>query len=115
MCDLSLGLAAAAPGSAACRSSKHERKHGPEPFTPESADALVAAVEAMGVGDPADEGTSVGPVINRHARDEVVDAAASVSGDGARVATGGRAPDGVGAFVSGQRWPISSTDRTSPR
>jgi acyl-CoA reductase-like NAD-dependent aldehyde dehydrogenase len=68
----------------------------PAPIT----EALVAAVEAMGVGDPADEGTMVGPVINPPARDEVVEAAAGAAGNGGRVATGGRALDRSGLFVA---------------
>src|SRR6186997_1913717 len=52
-------------------------------------DALVAAVEGLAVGDPADESTVVGPVINPPARDDVVEAARTAPSDGGRVATGG--------------------------
>jgi aldehyde dehydrogenase (NAD+) len=61
------------------------------------ADALVAAVEALPVGDPSDEATQVGPVIDDGARQQVVDAAA---GAGGRVLTGGTAIDGDGYFVA---------------
>lgn len=54
-------------------------------------DALVAAVEGLSVGDPADEGVAVGPVINAGARDEVLEAA----GRDGRVLAGGRAIDGL--------------------
>jgi alpha-ketoglutaric semialdehyde dehydrogenase len=64
------------------------------------AEALVAAVEAMGVGDPADEGTTVGPVITPRAREGVVGAAETAGRDGGRVATGGQALDGPGLFVA---------------
>jgi aldehyde dehydrogenase (NAD+) len=63
-------------------------------------DALVAAVEGLAVGDPADSSTVVGPVINPPARDGVVDAARAAPSDGGHVATGGQALDGPGLFVS---------------
>jgi alpha-ketoglutaric semialdehyde dehydrogenase len=66
------------------------------PFT----DALVAAVEALPTGDPADQATVVGPVINPPARDAVVDAAREVTGGGGQVVTGGRALEGPGLFVT---------------
>ena len=65
----------------------------------EVTDALVAAVEGQRVGDPADEGTAVGPVILRDARDAVVEAARRAGADGARVLVGGRAVDGPGWYV----------------
>ncbi|MBA3381944.1 MAG: aldehyde dehydrogenase family protein [Actinobacteria bacterium] len=63
----------------------------------ELADALVAAVEGLPVGDPAREETQVGPVIDADAARQVVDAGASSEG---RVLTGGRAIDGDGYFVA---------------
>jgi aldehyde dehydrogenase (NAD+) len=68
----------------------------PAPFT----DALAAAVEGLPVGDPADSGTVVGPVINPPARDELVGAASGAPSDGGRVVTGGKALDGPGLFFS---------------
>jgi aldehyde dehydrogenase (NAD+) len=68
----------------------------PGPIT----DALVAAVEALPTGDPSDEKTIVGPVINEPARDSVVEAAAAAPKDGGRVVTGGGALDGPGLFVA---------------
>jgi aldehyde dehydrogenase (NAD+) len=59
-------------------------------------EALAAAVEALPVGDPADEATQVGPVIDDGARRRVVDAAGA---DGT-VLTGGAALDGDGFFVA---------------
>jgi len=64
----------------------------PAPFT----DALVAAVESLAVGDPADAATVVGPVIREDAADAVVAAAAA----GGTVATGGRRLDRPGWFVA---------------
>ena len=64
---------------------------------PELADALVAAVEGLRVGDPANEATDVGPVIDDDARRNVVDAA---NGAGGRVLTGAAALDEDGYFVT---------------
>ena len=63
-------------------------------------EALVAAVEGLATGDPADESTVIGPLINTPARDEVVEAARNAAGDGGRLATGGQALDGPGLFVT---------------
>jgi len=66
----------------------------------EFTDALAAAVEALPSGDPADERTIVGPVINPPARDELVAAAEQAPADGGRVVTGGKALDGPGLFFA---------------
>lgn len=63
----------------------------PAPFT----DALVAAAEKLGLGDPADAATVVGPVIEESARERVVSAAAAEG----RVLTGGAATGADGWFV----------------
>jgi acyl-CoA reductase-like NAD-dependent aldehyde dehydrogenase len=68
----------------------------PAPLT----DALVAAVEALPTGDPAEQGTIVGPVINPPALDDVVGAAQEVANGGGRLATGGQRLDGPGLFVT---------------
>jgi aldehyde dehydrogenase (NAD+) len=68
----------------------------PRPFT----DALVAAVEGLALGDPAEASTIVGPVINPPARDEILEAARAVIADGGRVVTGGTSLDGPGLFVT---------------
>jgi aldehyde dehydrogenase (NAD+) len=62
-------------------------------------DALVAAVEALGVGDPAQAATAVGPVINEPARNRVLAAADSATAAGARLLTGGAAGDGSGWYT----------------
>jgi alpha-ketoglutaric semialdehyde dehydrogenase len=61
------------------------------PFT----EALVAAVEGLAVGDPAEEATVVGP-----ARRRVVEAAEEAAAGGGRLLTGGAAGDGAGWFVA---------------
>ena len=68
----------------------------PAPLT----EALVAAVEALPTGDPAQEGTIVGPVINPPALEDVVGAAQEVANGGGRLATGGQRLDGPGLFVA---------------
>jgi aldehyde dehydrogenase (NAD+) len=68
----------------------------PAPFT----EALVAAVEGLAVGDPAEEATVVGPVITEQARQRVTEAAAEAAAGGGRLLTGGHAGDGSGWFVA---------------
>jgi len=63
-------------------------------------DALVAAVEALRTGDPADDDTVVGPVISPAAREKVLDATQEATQGGGRVLTGGRELDGAGVFVA---------------
>jgi aldehyde dehydrogenase (NAD+) len=62
-------------------------------------DALVAAIEAQPIGDPADAATTVGPVIDAAARDRVTAAADSAASAGGRILTGGRPVDRDGFFV----------------
>jgi alpha-ketoglutaric semialdehyde dehydrogenase len=62
--------------------------------------ALVAAVEALEVGDPAQQGVTVGPLISEEARDAVVSAAREAETDGGRVLTGGAAPQRQGWYVA---------------
>ena len=68
----------------------------PRSFT----EALVAAVEGLAVGDPADKNTVVGPVITEQARRKVVEAASEAAAAGGRLLTGGQAGDGDGWFVA---------------
>jgi acyl-CoA reductase-like NAD-dependent aldehyde dehydrogenase len=68
----------------------------PRPFS----EALVAAVEGLAVGDPAEEATVVGPVITEPARRRVVEAAEEAAAGGGRLLTGGAAGDGAGWFVA---------------
>ncbi|HEX9067104.1 MAG TPA: aldehyde dehydrogenase family protein [Streptosporangiaceae bacterium] len=64
-----------------------------EPFR----QALTAAIEGLGVVDPADEKTLVGPVIDAGARDAALDA---VHRSGGRVLTGGRALEAPGFYLA---------------
>jgi len=63
-------------------------------------EAVVAAVERMGFGDPASPDVAVGPVITDSARRNVIDAARDAEAAGGRVVTGGTERDGAGYFVS---------------
>jgi acyl-CoA reductase-like NAD-dependent aldehyde dehydrogenase len=92
-------IAAAAMGYAGQKCTATSRAivvGDPAPFT----EALVAAVEGLAVGDPAEQGTVVGPVINEQAREEVLKAAEEAAAAGGRTLTGGRAGDGAGWFVA---------------
>ena len=64
-------------------------------------DFVAGVAEVMGkvvVGDPTDPDTDLGPLISLAHRDKVAGMVARAPGEGARVVTGGRAPDGPGAF-----------------
>jgi len=69
-------------------------------FAARFTDALVAAVEAVGVGDPAEQGVAVGPVITERAREAVVSASREAEESGGRVLTGGKATGRDGWFVA---------------
>ncbi len=62
-------------------------------------DALVSALEGLGLGDPTEQGTAVGPVISESARDAVTGAAGDAVATGARLLTGGRALERAGWYV----------------
>jgi acyl-CoA reductase-like NAD-dependent aldehyde dehydrogenase len=68
----------------------------PGPFT----EALVAAVQGLAVGDPAEEGTVVGPVISDQARRRVVEAAEEAVASGGKLLTGGKDAADTGWFVA---------------
>jgi len=60
-------------------------------------DALASAIGALGVVDPADEKTLVGPVIDGGSRESAL---AAVARSGGRVVTGGHALDGPGFYLA---------------
>jgi aldehyde dehydrogenase (NAD+) len=91
-------IAAAAMGFAGqkCTATKRVIVVGdPAPFR----DALVAAVEGLAVGDPADAATAVGPVIDEAAADKVIRSAEDAVSAGARLLAGGKKLDRPGWFV----------------
>ena len=64
-------------------------------------DFVAGVADLMGkvvVGDPQDPDTDMGPLISRAHRDKVAAMVARAPGQGARVVTGGAAPDPPGAF-----------------
>ena len=64
-------------------------------------DFVAGVADLMGkvvVGDPDDPDTDMGPLISHAHRDRVAAVVARAPGQGARVVTGGVAPDGPGAF-----------------
>lgn len=65
----------------------------------EFARRLTAAFDDLVVGHGADEGVTVGPLIERAAVDRVSEVVAQAVDGGARVRTGGRVPQGPGYFV----------------
>lgn len=91
-------IAAAAMGFAGqkCTATKRVIVVGdPAPFR----EALVAAVEAMKCGDPADAETTVGPVISEEARNRITSVAKDAVAAGGRVLTGGADAERDGWFV----------------
>jgi alpha-ketoglutaric semialdehyde dehydrogenase len=60
---------------------------------------LAEEVAALRVGDPGEMATVVGPVIDVDSRDYVLGSIRRAEASGARVLTGGAAPDGDGAFA----------------
>jgi acyl-CoA reductase-like NAD-dependent aldehyde dehydrogenase len=68
----------------------------PAPMT----DALVAAVDALAVGDPSADDVAVGPVISAAARADIVASASSARSTGARVLRGGEILERKGWYVA---------------
>jgi acyl-CoA reductase-like NAD-dependent aldehyde dehydrogenase len=58
-------------------------------------DAFLPRVQALKVGDPADEETDVGPVIDADAKERILDWVAEARDGGAEVLTGGEEQDGL--------------------
>lgn len=59
----------------------------------EFVDALVTQARRIRIGDPADQGTQLGPVISQKAQDRILSYVRSGLGEGARVAVGGGIPE----------------------
>jgi acyl-CoA reductase-like NAD-dependent aldehyde dehydrogenase len=58
-------------------------------------DEFVPKVEALKLGDPSDEGTDVGPVIDEDARERILDWIAEARDGGAQILAGGEQHDGL--------------------
>jgi len=59
---------------------------------------FVAGMESLGVGDPMDEATDIGPLARADLRDEVHDQVLRAVKDGAEILCGGAIPSGPGFF-----------------
>jgi aldehyde dehydrogenase (NAD+) len=89
---------------------------------PDFAEAFVAAVRKLAVGDPGDPSVAVGPLITEPARDRAVTAVAAAADNGARVLVGGnRIRDMRGHFMSpavvsiaDERQPIAQEEVFGP-
>ncbi|OYN81837.1 aldehyde dehydrogenase [Mycolicibacterium sphagni] len=88
-----------------------------ESLYPEALAAITAAYQAVPVGDPAQPGTFVGPVVSAKQKKRVLDACDQARRDGAQILTGGRSVEGLpdhlaaGHFV--QPTVIVGVDSTS--
>ena len=68
------------------------------PILAEFEQALVEAMGAFQIGDPAEEGTKLGPMVSVKARDEIHEQVSSSIAKGARLLLGGKVPDRPGAW-----------------
>ncbi len=59
---------------------------------------LTARMAALKVGNGLDEGVAVGPLVNAAAKQKVIELVDDAVGKGARILTGGKAPQGPGHF-----------------
>ena len=61
---------------------------------------FAAALDALDVGDPMEEGTDIGPLVNPDALDEIMEQVGQAVADGATLVTGGTRLDRDGAYMS---------------
>jgi succinate-semialdehyde dehydrogenase/glutarate-semialdehyde dehydrogenase len=78
--------------TAANRFYVHEKVHD------EFAKKLTGKMAALKVGNGLDDGVNVGPLVNKEGRDKVIELVDDAVSKGAKVLTGGKAPDGAGYF-----------------
>jgi succinate-semialdehyde dehydrogenase/glutarate-semialdehyde dehydrogenase len=78
--------------TAANRFYVHEKVHD------EFAKKLTAKMAGLKMGNGLDDGINVGPLVNKEGRDKVIELVDDAVAKGAKVLTGGKAPDGVGYF-----------------
>jgi len=69
-----------------------------ESLADEFVDAATRATKALSVGDPSDERTDIGPLVNARQRDQIEEIVNATADAGARVSTGGRRMAGTGFF-----------------
>ena len=90
--------------TAANRFYVHEKVHD------EFAKKLTAKMAALKMGNGLDDGVALGPLVNAEGRDKVIELVDDAVGKGAKVLTGGKAPDGPGFF-----YPATVLDRRAGR
>jgi succinate-semialdehyde dehydrogenase / glutarate-semialdehyde dehydrogenase len=69
-----------------------------EPVRAEFTERFVERVRALRTGDPGDEDIDIGPLARKDLRDDIHDQVRRAITEGAKVLTGGQAPDGPGYF-----------------
>jgi acyl-CoA reductase-like NAD-dependent aldehyde dehydrogenase len=102
--DLSKAVPGAIPaifGNAGQRCTARSRLFVHRRVHDEFLDRFVAEAEAIRVGDPLDAGTQMGPLVSRSQVERVEGYIKLGQEEGARVATGGRRPDGDGPLRKG--------------
>jgi len=78
--------------TAANRFYVHEKVHD------EFAKKLTGKMQALKVGNGLDDGVTVGPLVNAEGRDKVIELVEDATSKGAKIMTGGKAPEGPGYF-----------------
>jgi succinate-semialdehyde dehydrogenase/glutarate-semialdehyde dehydrogenase len=78
--------------TAANRFYVHEKVHD------EFAKKLSAKMSSLKMGNGLDDGVALGPLVNKEAKDKVIELVDDAVGKGAKVVTGGKAPNGPGHF-----------------
>lgn len=71
-----------------------------ESIATEFTKAFVAATEALVLGDPADEKTDIGPMVDMNAREMILKQIETTVAAGGVLETGGTIPDRAGAFIT---------------
>ncbi|MBN9021891.1 MAG: aldehyde dehydrogenase family protein, partial [Rhizobiales bacterium] len=61
---------------------------------------FAAKMKALKIGNGLEDGVAVGPLVNEKTRDKVAELVADAVAKGARVVTGGKAPEGKGYFYA---------------
>jgi succinate-semialdehyde dehydrogenase / glutarate-semialdehyde dehydrogenase len=85
-------------GGEACTAANRFYVH--EQVADEFSAKLTARLAALKVGPGLDDGVELGPLVNADTRAKVADLVDSATGDGAKVLTGGHAPERVGYFYA---------------
>ena len=83
-------------GGEACTAANRFYVH--EQVAGEFSAKLTARLSALKVGPGLEDGVDLGPLVNADTRSKVAELVESATGDGARVLTGGHAPDRVGYY-----------------